>query len=119
MIARRRWLVAAIVAGVILVASLVPVDGGTTPTLLGVGLDKWQHTAGYALLAVAVSHALGATEQSIAQRRLRTVGVVVGYGVLIEMLQLPLATRLFTVTDVLANTVGALVGITVISLVTQ
>ncbi len=115
MIPRRRWLLVALVAGGILVASLVPTGGGTTPTLLGVGLDKWQHLGGYAALAVVLGYALRAGDRPRTETLVVAFAVTVGYGVLIECLQLPLATRAFSVGDMLADALGAAVGTAVVS----
>jgi VanZ family protein len=112
---RRRWLLVVLVAGVILVASLVPTGGGTTPTLLGVGLDKWQHLGGYAALAVVLGYALRAGDRPRTETLVVAFAVTVGYGILIECLQLPLASRAFSVGDMLANGVGAAVGTVVVS----
>lgn len=112
---RRRWLLVALVAGVILVASLVPTSGGATPTLLGVGIDKWQHLSGYAVLAGALGYALQVGDRPRVQGLVVAFAATVGYGVLIECLQLPLASRAFSVGDVLADAVGAAVGTAVVS----
>ena len=77
---RRRWLLVAPVAGVILVASLLPAGGGPTPTLLGVGLDKWQHLGGYAVLAVALGYALRAGDRPRVEGLVLAFTVTVGYG---------------------------------------
>ncbi|MDZ7746928.1 MAG: VanZ family protein [Halobacteriales archaeon] len=111
---RRRWLAVGVVAAVILVASLLPTSGGPTPTLLGVGLDKWQHLGGYAVLAGTLGYALVATEHA-GRRVALGLAVTVGYGILIECLQAPLSTRVFSVADMLANAVGALVGTALVS----
>lgn len=103
MTARSRWLVVAVLAVVVLVASLVPGGGGSFSSPFGVvGADKWLHAFGYAVLAGAVTYADG--------RALVGVAAAVAYGVLVELLQLGVPYRSASTLDAVADGVGALVG---------
>jgi len=105
---RIRWGVVGLVAGTILLASILPAGGvGRTAGPLGVvGLDKWFHTVGYTLLAVAIATA-------VIERHPRRAGIIVfagalGFGIGVEVLQLVLPYREFSWLDVLANGIGPL-----------
>lgn len=100
----------AVVAAVILVASLLPASGsgGSLPVS-----DKLVHGVGYAVLAALVVWA----GRPVGRRSLALVVVAVaGFGGLVELLQWPLATRQASVLDAVANLVGAVVGTIVASL---
>ncbi|MFC6974296.1 VanZ family protein [Halomicroarcula sp. GCM10025709] len=107
---RRRHLPAAILALLILAASLVPVPesaGDRVPTLFGLALDKWVHAVGYAALTGVLAWA----------RNPRTAGpavaltvAVVAYGGGIELLQGLLSSRGTSGADFVANTTGALLA---------
>lgn len=102
----RRWLPLA-VALLILVASLVP-GGGGGGTLGPVGVDKLLHVAGYAVLA-------GTSLWTLRDRRLGTtlavVVLVTGYGGVVELLQGPVPGRAVSLLDLVADAVGALLGV--------
>lgn len=102
----RRWLPVA-VALVILVASLVP-GGGGGGTLGPVGVDKLLHVVGYAVLA-------GTSLWALRDRRLgATLAVVVlvtGYGGVVELLQGPVPGRAVSLLDLVADAVGAVLGV--------
>ncbi len=111
--AHARWTPAAVAATAVIAASLLPADGGgTATTLLGVGADKWLHAAGYAVIAVLAD---GADAADAGHRRPWPVVVaavaLLGFGV--ELAQLPLATRAFSLLDAAANAVGATVGVAI------
>ncbi|ADJ15086.1 VanZ family protein [Halalkalicoccus jeotgali] len=103
----KRWLTVAILAGTILVVSLIPIpgavpeDGGIPPSVLF-------HFIGYAALAGAVGIAL-----LVSSRTRAVAGASVGasaYGVLMECLQYPLSYRSFSYVDMAINTTGATLG---------
>ncbi|QDX40816.1 VanZ family protein [Salarchaeum sp. JOR-1] len=71
--------------------------------------DKQLHFAGYAGLGLAIAYAT-ATIRSRRRRFLLILGGAIAYGVLIELLQAPLPNRYYSPTDMLANTIGALLA---------
>ncbi|KAB1192446.1 antibiotic resistance protein VanZ [Haloferax sp. MBLA0076] len=95
---------------VVLVASVVPTPpGGLTPSgPLGlVGLDKWVHGVGYAVLGFGLALA------SRAQRGTEIGHVIVvasAYGAGIELVQATLPYRSFSIADAGANVLGAVLG---------
>ncbi|MFB6143572.1 MAG: VanZ family protein [Halorientalis sp.] len=102
-----RWAGVAAVATLILAASVTRPTGaaGTLGPLGLVGLDAYLHAAAYATLALALGYAL-------ADSRVERVAVVVaiaalGFGVGVELLQSALPYRTPSLSDVLANAVGA------------
>ena len=96
-------------AGLVLLASLVPVPDSTTavPALFGVDLDKWVHAASYALLTGLLAWGRRSREW-VAVAALAVLAT--GYGAAIELLQTLVATRGLSTADVLANAVGAAVA---------
>jgi VanZ family protein len=117
---RRRWrAAAALVAGCIVVASLLPpavVFGPGPPTEppgpLGlVGADKWLHAVGYAAFAgTVVPGVAGDGDASPVRALLFAVGVATGLGLGVELLQWPHPGRTASLVDAAANLVGAAVG---------
>jgi hypothetical protein len=120
----------AVVAVVLLVASLVP-PGRSVATRgpLGVvGVDKWLHVTGYGTLAALLTWAAAESPDgwpsprpawwpspSTVRRRVLervTVGVVgaVAYGALLETLQFTVAYRTASAADGVANATGAVAG---------
>lgn len=107
---RTRWLAVALLAGVILVVSVIPIpesvpDDGVIPT------SVLFHFLGYAALAAALAIALGS-------RRLRSsisgsFAGASGYGVLMEFVQSGLPYRTFSTLDMAVNASGALLATTV------
>lgn len=108
----RRWAIfAAVVTGVV-IASLVPLPGGDPERFLfGVGLDKWAHVVGYAVVSSTFARAWRDAD-SPAPWRVGLVAIAVGFsvGAGVELLQEPLATRTASVADAGANAVGAASG---------
>ncbi|AFK18208.1 antibiotic resistance protein VanZ [Haloferax mediterranei ATCC 33500] len=95
---------------VVLIASVISTPaGGLSPIgPLGlVGLDKWLHAVGYAGLGFALAFAVRAI-------RLREVGGAIAvaglYGLCIEFVQAGLPYRTFSVMDMGANVLGAMLG---------
>lgn len=115
--ARWRWALVGVLVTVVAVVSLVPVPGPDDPTPSGplgfVGVDKWQHAAGYAILALAVAHARAGSGTVGGGRSLAgTFAATVGFGVVVEGLQALVATRTPDLADAAANAVGAAVALT-------
>jgi len=122
------WIPAVAFAGVVFVASVVPIPGvgerppsggdgnGTAALLESIGLTDPFHLIGYAILAVLVSQATGRHVRGL----LVAAAVAVGFGFGIELVQAPIPWRGFAWRDVLLNAVGAglgVVGIRVVSTV--
>lgn len=104
---RRRWQVVAVLAVVVLVASLVPAGGRTLAGPFGAfGADKWLHAISYAAIAGAVTYADG--------RALVGVLAAVAYGGLVELLQAGVPYRSASALDAVANGVGATIGAAVV-----
>ena len=100
---RTRWLVVALLAAVVLVASLVPGGGRTLASPFGAfGADKWLHAIAYAAVAGAVTYADG--------RALVGFLAAVAYGGVVELLQAGVPYRSASALDAVANGVGATVG---------
>ncbi|KAB1186699.1 MULTISPECIES: VanZ family protein [Haloferax] len=95
---------------VVLVVSVIPTPpGGLSPSgPLGlVGVDKWVHGIGYAGLSLG----LGFASQARRPAEIRTVVVVAScYGACIELVQATLPYRSFSLADMGANVVGAVLG---------
>jgi VanZ family protein len=98
---------AAVVATIVYFSLL---DAPATIAPSGPWYDKQLHFAAYAALTVT---AVAATLEYRDRPWTRLVGVVacsIAFGILIEIVQAPLAGRYASVGDVLANAVGTLVG---------
>ncbi|WP_411965370.1 VanZ family protein [Haloferax sp. YSMS24] len=107
----RRTLVVLGYALAVFVASVVPTPpGGLTPTgpFGVVGLDKWVHAVGYAVLGFGCASALQA-------RQAREMGIAVAaaglFGATIELVQALVPYRSFSLLDMGANVLGAFVGV--------
>lgn len=104
---RRRQLPAIAFAVVVLVTSLLPVPesaGERVPALLGLGLDKWVHAAGYAVLTALLAWGRDVREAG----PVAVVAVVViAFGVGVELLQELVPSRGAEAADVAANAGGA------------
>ena len=104
-----RYVFVAVIAAVILVASLLRPDPTAAPTMgpLGVvGADKWTHALAYAGLAAAIAYASVAVDGGRA-RLAAAVFLAVAFGIAIELLQWPVPYRTASAVDVLADAVGA------------
>lgn len=98
-------------AAVIAYASLTPSAGGGGFTLLGIASDKWLHAVAYAGLSGALAYARLADGNPLDRRSLLlVVGLAVGYGVALELVQAPLPARSLSAPDVVADAVGASAG---------
>jgi len=108
-----RWLAVAAVAGVLFYGSVVDAPGSGLSSLgpFGVvGLDKWLHALGYAALAAALATALATGRSALAAAALAAV-LAVAYGVGIEFVQASIPERSFSVGDMAADAVGAVVAV--------
>lgn len=65
------------------------------------------HVAAYAGLALVSAYATANRRDRPYRRIAVVVGIAVGYGALVELLQAPLARRHYSHADLLANAVGA------------
>ena len=109
----RAWGIAAIAVALLIgVVSMLPPRG--TPGVEIADLGEVRATIGHAL-----AYALLAALAALAQRQSRiaaTLAGVIGYGVLLEVLQGALTLRSFQWTDIAANALGALVGVLIVGL---
>jgi len=102
----RGWL-PVIVALLVLAASLVP-GGGGGGTLGPIGVDKLLHVVGYAVLAGTSLYAL----RTRTRRTTLVVFVLVtAFGGVVELLQAPVPGRAISLLDLVADAVGAALGI--------
>ena len=103
---RVRYALAALAAGVVLVASVVETGGGADT--LGpfglVGADKWSHALAYAALTAALAYA---SIEGGRGRLVLPVLAAIAFGIAIELLQWPIPYRTASVADALADAVGA------------
>lgn len=108
---RLRHALAAGVAALVLVASVVdPPSTGTPTVLLGAGVDKWLHAVAYAGLAVTVGYARLGESELDGRTLLAVFLLVAAYGFGVELVQAPLPARSFDLADAAANAVGAALG---------
>lgn len=73
--------------------------------------DKGMHFGAYAGLAFLLGLYLGAGRPMRWRRYLAAFGIVIGYGVLDELLQIPLESRSGDPYDLLADAIGAAIGL--------
>ena len=108
---------AAVVAAVVLVASLLPVPIGTGAESSGVlGVDLLFHAVGYAALAAVTLDALDrAHPDATARSAALAFAAAVAFGLFVELLQGTLQWRTLAVADAVANAVGAALGILVLA----
>jgi VanZ family protein len=108
-----RWLAVLAVAGVILYWSVQPVPENVKTFVAPFPhYDKVLHGLAYAGLGVTLAYALVRSRLSKRQRALLVLGVAVGYGVGIELLQGRLTARTASVADAGANALGGAIALT-------
>lgn len=101
----RGWLPVALL---VLAASLVPGGGGGGGTIGPVGVDKLLHVVGYAVLAGTSLYAL----RTPTRRTTLVVFVLVtAFGGVVELLQALVPGRAMSLLDLVADGVGAALGI--------
>jgi hypothetical protein len=103
---RVRYALVALVAAVVLVASVVETGGGarTFGPFGFVGADKWTHAFAYAGLTAALAYA---SVESGRDRLMLAVAVAIAFGIAIELVQWPIPYRTASIADALADAVGA------------
>lgn len=98
---------AAVLALVVLIASLAPAPGGVAAaSATAFGVDKLLHVVGYAVLTYAVASAVRART---ARRLTAVVVAVTALGAGVELVQ-PLVGRTASSLDALANLAGSVAG---------
>lgn len=104
-----RWFVVAAVAAVILYSSVIrPAAFVHVTGPFGVlGLDKYLHFLAYAGLAAALVYALA--DSSVERVAIVVFLAAVAFGLFVELLQLPIPYRTFSLADAATNAVGATV----------
>lgn len=108
---RVRYGIVAVYAGCVLVASVIDPPSGSLDAAgpLGlVGFDTWIHVLAYSILGAGVAVALGSRRRRAA---LVAVLVATAFGVGIEFVQTTLPARSFDPLDMVANGLGAIVGV--------
>jgi VanZ family protein len=95
----------------ILAASVTRPGAGPGPPLLGFeGADEVRHALSYAVLGLLVAWSLLHRRWSPLRRLLVAAGLAFSWGVVVEVVQFPLAYRTASPLDATANLVGAAVG---------
>ncbi|WP_049902352.1 VanZ family protein [Halococcus agarilyticus] len=105
-----RYALVAVVACVILVASVLEPDPTAAPTMgpFGiVGADKWTHALAYAGLTGTLLYASVSSNRD-GSRVVLAVVLAVGFGIGVELVQWPIPYRTASVADAIADAVGAL-----------
>lgn len=108
-----RWFGVAAVCGVVFYASVLasPTSGGPSFGPLGIfGLDKWLHGLAYAGLGATAAYAFEADKHLVRAIAFAFV-LAVAYGIFIEFAQAPIPARHFSVADMVADAVGAGLGV--------
>lgn len=105
------WLGVAAVAAALLVAAVVPTGdavGQSGP--FSIPFDLWLHAIGYATLQVTVLAAVAGDADPPLPTRITPLAVV-GYGLLLEGVQLLVPYRTGSLADALANAVGVVLAL--------
>jgi len=111
------WIRAVFVLGVLgglVYFSIVPAPGTGSVSHGPFGVipySMWLHFVGYMGLAIAFSYASHTVRRPQSQILFGVFVVTIGCGAAVEMLQLTLPTRTFSVLDILVNGLGAGVGV--------
>ncbi|MDL5361155.1 VanZ family protein [Halalkalicoccus sp. NIPERK01] len=106
---RNRWTAVAVVAGALLVVSVIPVPGAVPEEGGGIPTSVLFHFLGYGTLTAT----LGLTVLDRSDRVQAAVTAPSGssaYGALMECLQYPIPYRSFSYFDMLVNAAGAMLG---------
>lgn len=106
-----RWGLVAAIALVIFANSILfvtPAPPGAEP---GPFWDKKLHFAAYAVFAASIAYATARSAYEQRTRWLVVVGLAMIYGISIELLQAQLPDRYFSYADLLANAIGAILGL--------
>lgn len=106
-----RWAIVVAVALVIFANSIVfvpPTPPGAEP---GPFWDKRLHFAAYATLTLSLAYATARSDLEPPTRLMGVLFFAMGYGIAIELLQAPLPDRFFSYADLLANALGAVLGL--------
>jgi VanZ family protein len=74
--------------------------------------DKKLHFAAYAALSASLAYATARAELNPTARLLGVFGIAMAYGIAIEGVQAPLPDRYFSLSDMAANALGAVLGLT-------
>ncbi|WP_423751249.1 VanZ family protein [Salinirarus marinus] len=101
-----RWLAVLAVAAAILVGSVVDVPGAVSSSTPW--WDEIAHAVAYAAFASVLAYATVHWRDRPYRRAAVVVGVAVGYGALVELVQAPVPHRRFSPADAAVNAVGAL-----------
>lgn len=102
------------VLGGLVYFSIVPAPGTGSVSHGPFGVisySMWLHFLGYMGLAIAFSYASHTVPRPHSQVLFGVFVVTVGCGAAVEMLQLTLPTRTFSILDILVNALGAGVGV--------
>jgi VanZ family protein len=111
-----RLLVVAVAAVVIAYASLRPLSGGlggaggSGAGIVGLVGDKQLHFLGYTVFTLVLAYATAHWRDRPLPRVALVVLVALGWGLLMELLQIPVETRQFSLLDLAANTAGTLLA---------
>ncbi len=109
-----RWLLVATLASVLLIGSVIPLPGFVPGSATGgeggfePAFDLVAHFLGYLALALSITLAIRARPPG--QAALIALVAATLFGALIELVQAPIPYRQFSLSDLIANAVGAGVG---------
>jgi VanZ family protein len=104
-----RWVRATVVLSVAAVIAYFSLaTTGVKPPSAGPFWDKQMHFLGYAGFALVLAYATAHLREQPYRRGLLVVGGAICYGLLMELLQAPLPQRDFSLLDLLANAMGAI-----------
>jgi len=110
--ARIAWLLAIAYAGLIFLLSSIP--GRSLPAPPMFGADKIVHAVEFAVLAILIWHVARRCGFGLRAALIIAVVVAIGYGVLDELHQGFTPGRFPSIFDVVADAVGALLGVALV-----